>query len=138
MTVPSAGAQRARPTPARVVGTDLFHAWIVLWAAAVAHVFAGDIDYGLAGTLLVGAIPGIVLSTQISLRAPQGALRAALGVILVGAALGMLSKAGVGIPGAVLAVAPVVVIAIVAGAVVRESPAVRSAPRSSSREHGLC
>ena len=112
--------------PSRVVGTDLFHASIVLWAAAVAHVFAGDIDYALAGTLLVGAIPGIVLSTQISLRAPQGALRAALGVILVGAALGMLSKAGVGIPSAVLAVAPVVVIAIVAGAVVRESPAVRS------------
>ena len=109
-----------------MVGTDLFHASIVPWAAAVAHVFTGDIDYGLAGTLLVGAIPGIVLSTQISLRAPQGALRAALGVILVGAALGMLSKAGVGIPSAVLAVAPVVVIAIVAGAVVRESPAVRS------------
>jgi hypothetical protein len=47
-------------------------------------------------------------------------------VILVGAALGMLSKAGVGIPSAVLAVAPAVVIAIVAGAVVRESPGVRS------------
>lgn len=95
-------------------------------AAAVAHVFAGDIDYGLAPTLLVGAIPGILLSTQISLRGPHGALRAALGVRLVGAALGMLSKAGVGIPNAVLAVAPIVVIAIVAGAVVRESPAVRS------------
>jgi hypothetical protein len=47
-------------------------------------------------------------------------------VILVGAALGMLSKAGVGIPSAVLAIAPAVVIAIVAGAVVRESSAARS------------
>jgi uncharacterized membrane protein YfcA len=62
----------------------------VLWTASIAHVFAGDIDYGRAGTLLIGAIPGILLSTQISLRAPQGALRAAPGVILVGAALGML------------------------------------------------
>jgi len=60
--------------PSRVVGTDLFHA-------------------------------SIVLST---------------------AALGMLSKAGVGIPSAVLTVAPAVVIAIVAGAVVREGPRVRS------------
>lgn len=76
--------------------------------------------------MLVGAIPGILLSTQISLRAPRGALRAALGVILVGAALGMLSKAGVGIPSAVLAVTPAVVIAIVAGAVVREGSATRS------------
>jgi hypothetical protein len=107
-------------------GPICFHAPIVLWTAAIAHVFAGDIDYGLAGTLLVGAIPGILLSTQISLRAPQGALRAALGVILVGAALGMLAKAGVGIPSAVLAVAPAVVIAIVAGAVVRENSAARS------------
>jgi hypothetical protein len=47
-------------------------------------------------------------------------------VILVGAALGMLSKAGVGIPSAVLPVAPVAVIAIVAGSVVRESSAARS------------
>jgi hypothetical protein len=47
-------------------------------------------------------------------------------VILVGAALGMLSKAGVGIPSAVLAVAPAIVIAIVAGAVVRERPGLRS------------
>jgi hypothetical protein len=80
------------------VGTDLFHASIVLWTAGIAHVIVGDIDYGLAGTLLVGAIPGVVLSTQVSLRAPQGALRAALGIILVGAALGMFTKAGVAIP----------------------------------------
>jgi uncharacterized protein len=109
-----------RLKPAKVVGTDLFHASIVLWAAAVAHVFAGDIDYGLAATLLVGAIPGVLLSTQLSLRAPQGALRAALAVILLGAGLGMLGKAGVAIPSPVLAIAPVVVIGLVGGAVVKE------------------
>lgn len=114
-----------RLRPSRVVGTDLFHASIVLWTASIAHVFAGDIDYGLAGTLLVGAIPGILISTQISLRAPQGALRAALGVILIGAALGMLSKAGLGIPSVVLAIAPLAVIAIVAGAVLHELPGLR-------------
>jgi uncharacterized protein len=85
-------------------------------------VFAGDIDYGLTGTLLVGAIPGTLISTQISLRARQGALRAALGVILIGAALGMLSKAGLGIPSVVLAIALIAVITIVAGAVLRELP----------------
>jgi hypothetical protein len=39
-----------RLRPPKVVGTDLFHASIVLWAAAIAHVFANDIDYSLAGT----------------------------------------------------------------------------------------
>ena len=48
-------------------------------AAAVAHVFAGDIDYGLAPTRLVRAIPGILLSTQISPRAPRPLGAAALG-----------------------------------------------------------
>lgn len=110
-----------RLRPARVVGTDLFHASIVLWAAAIAHVFAGDIDYGLAGTLLIGAIPGILISTHISLHAPAGALRGALAAVLLGAGLGMLSKAGVAIPSAVLAVAPVVVIVLVGGAVAKAS-----------------
>jgi uncharacterized membrane protein YfcA len=109
-----------RLKPPKVVGTDLFHASIVLWAAAIAHVFAGDIDYGLAGTLLVGAIPGILLSTQISLRAPQGALRGALAVVLLGAGLGMLEKAGVAVPSFVLAIAPAIVIGLVGGAVLKE------------------
>jgi uncharacterized membrane protein YfcA len=110
-----------RLRPSRIVGTDLFHASIVLWTAGIAHVIAGDIDYGLAATLLVGAIPGIVLSTQVALRAPQGALRVALGIILVGAALGMFTKAGVAVPKAALAVAPVLVIGLVVGAVVQQA-----------------
>jgi uncharacterized membrane protein YfcA len=109
-----------RLNPKKVVGTDLAHASIVLWTATFAHVIAGDIDYGLAGTLLIGAIPGILLSTHVALRAPQAPLRAALAVILLGAGLGMLSKGGVDIPSAVLAVAPVCVIAIVGGGVIRE------------------
>jgi uncharacterized membrane protein YfcA len=108
-----------RLKPSKVVGTDLFHASIALWAAAIAHVFANDIDYGLAGTLLIGAIPGILLSTQISLRAPTGALRGALAVVLIGAGLGMLTKAGVAIPSGVLAIAPVIVFALVSGAVAK-------------------
>jgi uncharacterized protein len=108
-----------RLKPPKVVGTDLFHASIVLWAAAIAHVFAADIDYGLAGTLLLGAIPGVLLSTQISLRTPQSALRGALAVVLVGAGLGMLTKAGAAIPSAVLAIAPAVVFLLVGGAVIK-------------------
>jgi uncharacterized protein len=108
-----------RLRPPKVVGTDLFHASLVLWAAAIAHVFANDIDYGLAGTLLIGAIPGILISTHLSLRVPTGALRGALAVVLLGAGLGMLTKAGVAIPSGVLAIAPVIVFVLVGGAVAK-------------------
>jgi uncharacterized protein len=117
-----------RLVPHRVVGTDLFHASIVLWAAAIAHVFAGDIDYGLAGTLLIGAIPGVWVASRLSLVAPVGALRLGLAVVLLGAGLGMLQKAGVGIPDAVMVIAPAVTIAVVAGAALREIVRRRTAP----------
>jgi uncharacterized protein len=118
-----------RLKPPRVVGTDLFHASLVLWAAAIAHVFANDIDYGLAGTLLIGAIPGILLSTQLSLRVPTGALRGALAVVLLGAGLGMLTKAGVAIPSGVLAIAPAIVFGLVGGAVLKANAAKRTGVR---------
>src|SRR5690349_11434351 len=37
-----------RLVPQRVVGTDVFHAAVLLWAAAAAHVIAGNVDFGLA------------------------------------------------------------------------------------------
>ncbi len=120
-----------RLKPPRVVGTDLFHASIVLWAAAIAHVFANDIDYGLAGTLLIGAIPGILISTHLSLRVPTGALRGALAVVLLGAGLGMLTKAGVAIPSGVLAIAPAIVFGLVGGAVLKASANKRTGLRQT-------
>src|SRR4029079_9651198 len=48
-----------RLTPQRVVGTDVFHAAILLWAAGLAHVTAGNVDFGLVGTILLGSVPGV-------------------------------------------------------------------------------
>ena len=48
-----------RLTPQRVVGTDVFHAAVLLWAAGIAHWIGGNIDFLLAGTILVGSIPGV-------------------------------------------------------------------------------
>src|SRR3712207_1579734 len=42
-------------TPRRVVGTDVFHPAIVMWSAAIAHPFSGNIDFGLMGTILIGS-----------------------------------------------------------------------------------
>ena len=73
-----------RLSPHRVVGTDVAHAAVLLWVAALAHVVSGNVDYGLAGTLLIGSIPGVWVGANIATRMPQDLLRGALGVVLLG------------------------------------------------------
>ena len=41
-----------RLSPKKVVGTDVFHAAILLWAAGLAHWVGGNVDFGLAGNIL--------------------------------------------------------------------------------------
>src|SRR3954447_25677412 len=81
-------------TPHRVVGTDVFHAAIMLWAAGVALLFVGNIDWGLMGTILIGSLPGVWIGEHLSRRVPAAALRPALGCVMLGSALGVASKAG--------------------------------------------
>ncbi len=109
-----------RLVPRRVVGTDVFHAAILLWAAAAAHIVAGNVDFALAGTILLGSVPGVWLGSHWSVRMPVAALRTTLAVLLIGAGLGLLAKAGLGIPTAALAAFPVAVAVVVVGSVLRE------------------
>jgi uncharacterized membrane protein YfcA len=108
-----------RLVPTRVVGTDVFHAAILLWAAAAAHVVSGNVDYGLAATLLLGSVPGVWIGSHWSVRLPAALLRTILGVVLTGAGLGLLSKGGADIPDAVLAAVPAIVAILLAAAWVR-------------------
>jgi uncharacterized protein len=73
-----------RLAPKKVVGTDVFHAAILLWAAGIAHWVGGNVDFVLAGNILLGSIPGVVIGASLSDKAPQGFLRTALGLVLVG------------------------------------------------------
>jgi uncharacterized protein len=86
-----------RLTPQRVVGTDVFHAAILLWAAGVAHIVGGNVDFALAGTILIGSVPGVILGSNLSVKWPQGILRTALGVVLIAAGVALLSKADTGL-----------------------------------------
>ena len=47
-----------RLAPKKVVGTDVFHAAILLWAAGIAHWVGGNVDFVLAGNILLGIDPG--------------------------------------------------------------------------------
>jgi uncharacterized protein len=101
-----------RLAPARVVGTDVFHAAILLWAAGLAHVIAGNVDFGLAGTILLGSVPGVWLGSHWSVRVEPAVLRTTLAVVLIGAGLALLIKAGVDIPLLVLVPFPLGVVAL--------------------------
>jgi len=96
-------------TPHRVVGTDVFHAAILLWVAGLAHWVSGNVDFVLMGTILVGSLPGVVIGTQLIGHVSANTLRPVLGCVLLASALGVLTKAGVGVPPAVLIGVPLLV-----------------------------
>ena len=81
-----------RLSPKKVVGTDVVHAAILLSAAAIAHWVGGNIDFGLAGNILVGSLPGVVIGAALSSRAPQGFIRTALGVVLLASGIVTIQK----------------------------------------------
>jgi len=103
-----------RLTPHRVVGTDVFHAAIVLWAAGLAQLVSGNIDFVLMGTILIGSLPGVLIGTALSSHVPAVVLRPALGCVLLGSALGVLTKAGVDLPTWTIVGVPAIVGAIAA------------------------
>ncbi|MFJ9704738.1 sulfite exporter TauE/SafE family protein [Streptomyces sp. NPDC101234] len=73
-----------------LVGTDLVQAIPMVAAAALGHLLVGDADLGLAATLLIGAIPGVLGGSLISSRVAGPAVRWALVVLLTGSGLAML------------------------------------------------
>jgi uncharacterized membrane protein YfcA len=81
-----------RLTPQRVVGTDIVHAAVLLWAAGLANWVGSNIDFGLAANILVGSIPGVLIGAHFSTRVPQQLLRNALGVVLCASSVALLIK----------------------------------------------
>jgi uncharacterized membrane protein YfcA len=81
-----------RLTPRKVVGTDVFHAAILLWAAGLAHWVNGNVDFTLAGNILLGSVPGVIVGSHFAARAPTGFLRTALGIVLVASGIVTVQK----------------------------------------------
>jgi hypothetical protein len=68
---------------AKIVGTDLAHAIPLALVAGAGHLLLGNIDFALLATLLAGSIPGIVLGSLLSTRAPEPLIRNAIAGVLV-------------------------------------------------------
>ena len=69
-------------TAAKIVGTDIFHAAVLLWAAGIAHLSADNVDLAATGWLALGSIPGIVVGSHWTVRLPDRAIRIALATVL--------------------------------------------------------
>jgi hypothetical protein len=59
-------------------------------AAALGHLFFGDLHLDVAAAIVVGSVPGVLLGARLSSRAPGGVVRAALVVVLVASATKLL------------------------------------------------
>jgi uncharacterized membrane protein YfcA len=92
--------------PRQVVGTDVFHAAILLWAAGLAHVAGGNVDWGIVGSILIGSIPGVWIGSHLTARMPTAVLRTALGIVMITSSLALFEKAGVDLPTAVVIAIP--------------------------------
>ena len=121
-------------TPHRVVGTDVFHAAVLLWVAGFAHFLSGNVDFALMGTILLGSIPGVWIGTGLITKVPSNGLRPALGCVLLGSALGVATKAGVDIPVGAIVGLPAAV-GILAWLIHRGRPLEAAVPPRPATEH---
>jgi uncharacterized membrane protein YfcA len=80
----------------KVVGTDIFHAALLLYIAGAAHWAAGNVDFGILFWLLLGSIPGVLIGGRISISIAEERLRLVLAAVLGLAGLKLLDVPGAG------------------------------------------
>jgi hypothetical protein len=73
----------------QLVGTDLLQAVPLVWAAALGHILFGDFKMAVTAALLAGSIPGVIIGSLVSARAPGGLIRRILAFVLLASALKM-------------------------------------------------
>jgi uncharacterized protein len=70
-----------------LIGTDVAFAALLIPVAALGHLLMGNVDLGLAGNLVIGSVPGVVLGSKLCRLLPEGLLRPTVAGILVFAGL---------------------------------------------------
>ena len=66
-----------------LVGTDVFHAAMLVSAASAAQFFAGNVNVPMMLSLLLGSIPGVLLGSRLAAGFPETALRLSLASVLL-------------------------------------------------------
>jgi uncharacterized membrane protein YfcA len=78
-----------RLNASKLVGTDLAHAIPLALIAGLGHLSLGNVNYSLLVNLLLGSIPGVLIGSVISTRAPLTFIRYAIAVVLGAVAIKM-------------------------------------------------
>ena len=115
-----------------MVGTDLVQAIPLVGAAALGHFLFGTLDFSIIGSVLLGAIPAVMVGADFSSRGADRYIRPVLVAVLLISALGLL-----GVTNGWLLTAAIVSVVILAVVIVRMYLGVRSAPRAGARPTGL-
>jgi uncharacterized protein len=68
---------------AKIVGTDIFHAAVLVSVTGIAHAASGGVEWSLVPTLLAGSVPGVLLGSRLAVYIPARPLRTVLAVVLL-------------------------------------------------------
>jgi uncharacterized protein len=71
-----------RLNAAKLVGTDLAHAIPLALIAGLGHLALGNVNWTLLLNLLLGSVPGVLIGSVISTRAPLAFIRYAIAAVL--------------------------------------------------------
>src|SRR5437868_6977830 len=71
-----------RLTAKELVGTDVFQAFMLLASGAIAYLNAGTINWTIAGLLLIGSLPGVVMGSKFSKYVPERFMQPVLAPLL--------------------------------------------------------
>ncbi len=73
-----------------IVGTDIVHAFLLVFVATLGHWEAGSIDFALSLNLLLGAVPGVLIGSRLSGHLSERFMRPTLALVLLATGLKMI------------------------------------------------
>lgn len=83
--------------PSRLVGTDIVQAIPLVGAATVGHLIFGDVAFGLAAALLLGAVPGVWMGARLSSAGSGRLVKPVVTAVLLASALALLGVGQAGV-----------------------------------------
>lgn len=67
----------------QVVGTDIAQAFLLTTVSGAINVGLGHVNYLLAGNLLIGSVPGVIVGSYLSTKVPARPLRAVIAAVML-------------------------------------------------------
>ncbi len=66
----------------KIVGTEIAHAVPLTMVAGIGHIWLGNVDFSLLGSLMIGSLPAIYFGTKVGKHLPENIMRMVLAGIL--------------------------------------------------------